>query len=454
MNKANLLVVEDDPFQRELITENLEREGYAVFAADSGQSALDMARDHGLDVAIVDYKLNGETGLEVIRRLLEENPLITPVMVTAFGNISNAVEAIKAGAYDYIVKPIDFDQLLLVIGRALERFRLKKEVSLLRSSLEERFSAKNFVFSSRRMEEVAFLMTKAAKSDATVLISGETGTGKDFVAKSVHFSSKRDKAKFLPINIASLPETLIESELFGAEKGSFTGAHELKIGKFEAASGGTIFLDEIGELPLGLQVKILRVLQDREFYRLGSAQPLKSDVRIIAATNRDLEKDVKEGKFRADLYYRLNVIRIHVPPLRERKEDVPPLVDHFIRKFSQRERKAVQGVSAEAMKALLQYTFPGNIRELENIIERAVVFCDGSHITSSDLPIFLKEKREEDLVDEGLPLAEKVRRLETREITRALKNNGGIKSKAARSLGITERILSYKIKTYGLEPRI
>jgi Nif-specific regulatory protein len=246
---------------------------------------------------------------------------------------------------------------------------------------------------------------------------------------------------------------LIESELFGAEKGSYTGADERKIGKFEAASGGTIFLDEIGELPLPLQVKILRVLQDKEFYRLGSSQPLTSDVRIIAATNRDLERDVKEGTFRADLFYRLNVIRIPVPPLRERKDDVLPLVDHFVRKFSQKEGKEIEAVSAEAMKALLQYSFPGNIRELENIIERAVVFCDGPYITTSHLPIFLKEKTEEDIMDEGISLAEKVSRLEIREITRALKNSGGVKSKAARALGITERILSYKIKTYGIEPR-
>ncbi len=451
MKKANLLVVEDDPLQRMLIKENLEQEGYAVFEAESKQESLDVITQQTIDVAIVDFRLDGETGLDVIKAILERIPLITPVMVTAFGNIENAVEAMRQGAYDYIVKPIDFKNFLMVVERALERQKLQKEVSILRSTLEEKFSSKNFVLSSARMAEVAHLVNKAAKSDATVLISGETGTGKDFVAKAIHFASRRKHGTFLPVNITSLPETLIESELFGAEKGSFTGAYERKIGKFEAASEGTLFLDEIGDLPLHLQVKLLRVLQEKEFFRLGSSQPLKSDVRIIAATNRDLEKAVKEEKFRPDLYYRLNVIRIHVPPLRQRKEDIPPLVDHFVRKYSKREEKTIEEITAEAMNVLVQYSFPGNIRELENVIERAVVFCDGSFITLGDLPVFLKETLEDDLVFEGLTLPEKVKKLEKIEIKRALRDNGGIKSKAARALGVTERILSYKQKTYGIK---
>jgi len=451
MGKANLLVVEDDPLQRKLIKENLEEEGYVVFETETTQGALDVITKQAIDVAIVDFKLQNETGLDVIRAILERNPLITTVMVTAFGNIENAVAAMRQGAYDYIVKPIDFKNFLIVVERALEREKLRKEVSVLRDTLEEKFSAKNFVFSSARMEEVARLVHKAAKSDATVLISGETGTGKDFVAKAIHIASRRKERIFLPVNITSLPETLIESELFGAEKGSFTGAHERKIGKFEAASGGTLFLDEIGDLPLQLQVKLLRVIQEKEFYRLGSSQPLKSDVRILAATNSDLEKTVKDQKFRADLYYRLNVIRIHVPPLRERKEDIPPLLDHFVKMYSTREAKSIEGITAEAMNALIQYCYPGNIRELENVIERAVVFCDGNLITMSDLPIFLKETSEDDLVFEGLTLPEKVKKLEKSEIRRALRDSGGVKSKAARALGVTERILSYKIKSYGIK---
>lgn len=454
MSKANILIVEDDPLQRRLIKENLEQHDYSVFEASSGREALAIIAQNPVDIAVVDFKLDGETGIDVIQRILERNPLLTPIMVTAFANVENAVEAIKKGAYDYIVKPIDFENFLLVIGRALERQKLKKEISLLQDSLEEKFSAKNFVFNSSRMEDVAYLVSKASKSDATVLISGETGTGKDFVARTIHHSSKRKKGPYLAVNIPSLPETLIESELFGAEKGSYTGAYERKIGKFEAASGGTLFLDEIGDLPLPLQVKLLRFLQEKEFYRLGSSTPLKSDVRIIAATNRDLDRLMKEEKFRTDLYYRLNVIQIHVPPLRERREDISPLVDYFIRKYSEREDKKIEEISAEAMNALLNYSFPGNIRELENIIERAVVFCEGQTVTSSDLPVFLKEKKEEEPEPEGLSLKERVKRLEVREIRRVLLENGSVKSKTARALGITERMLSYKMKIYDISADI
>ncbi|NQT80958.1 MAG: sigma-54-dependent Fis family transcriptional regulator [Candidatus Aminicenantes bacterium] len=450
MDKANILIVEDDPLQRRLIKENLEQEDYAVFEASNGKEARNIIALHSIDIAIVDYKLDGETGINVIQEILEQNPLVTSIVVTAYGNIENAVDAIKKGAYDYIVKPIDFDKFLLAIERALERQKLKKEISSLKSSLEEKFSSKNFIFTSSKMEEVTILVSKASKSDATVIISGETGTGKDFVAKTIHFSSKRKKGPYLAVNIPALPETLIESELFGAEKGAFTGAYERKIGKFEAASGGTLFLDEIGDLPLQMQVKLLRFLQEKEFFRLGSSQTLKSDVRIIAATNKDLEKLVKEAKFRPDLYYRLNVIPILVPPLRKRKEDIPPLVDYFIRKYSKKEGKDIEGISAEGMNLLLNYLFPGNIRELENIIERAAVFCDRNFITSADLPVFLKDKKEKELIEEGLSLKDRVKQLEIKEIKKALLESGKVKSKTARYLGITERILSYKMKVYNL----
>ncbi len=446
MSKALLLVIEDDPLQRKLIKENLEVEGYAVLTAASRKEALDLIAEYPVQIAVVDYKLDGDTGISVIQEILKQNPLITSIMVTAFGNIENAVEAIKLGAYDYIVKPIDFKKFLLVIERALERHRLKKEVGILQNSLEERFSFKNFVIASSKMEEVSRLISKAAKSDASVLIVGETGTGKDLVARTIHYSSRRSTGPYLAVNIPSLPETLVESELFGAEKGAYTGAHERKIGKFEAASGGTLFLDEIGDLPLQFQVKLLRFLQDKEYVRLGSTKPLKSDVRITAATNKDLEKLVAEEKFRADLFFRLNVIRISVPPLRQRKEDIPPLVDFFLRTYSQREGKSIKGISAEAMTALMNYSFPGNIRELENAIERAVVFSEGDYLKLADLPVFLKEKNELEIPTADLPLEDRIRRLEIREIKRALLESGGVKSKAARSLGLTERVLSYKIK--------
>ncbi len=451
MSKAALLIVEDDPLQRRLIKENLEAEDYVVFDVSTGKEALDIMKDFPVDIAIVDYKLEDETGIDVIEHMLEQNPLITPIMVTAHGNVENAVAALKKGAYDFIAKPINFSEFLPVIERARERQKLRKEVNHLQNSLEENFSFENFIFSSPQMDEVALLINKAATCKATILISGETGTGKDLVARTIHYSSPQKKGTYLAINIPSLPETLIESELFGAEKGAFTGAHERKIGKFEAASGGTLFLDEIGDLSPQVQVKLLRFLQEKEFYRLGSASPIKSDVRIIAASNRNLEKMMKEDNFRQDLFYRLNVIRIHIPPLRERKEDIPPLVDYFIRKYNKREGGEIEGISAEAMHLLMQHSFPGNIRELESAIERAVVFCEGRDIATADLPLDVKEARKEDIIsDENLSLNEKVGHIEMQEIKKALNKTGGVKSKAARVLGITERILSYKMKHYGI----
>ena len=450
MSKPLILVVEDDPLQRRLIKQNLESLGYALYEAGSGKAALEVVRAYAIDLAVVDFRLSEETGADVIEELLRENPLLTAIVITAFANIETAVEAMRKGAYDYITKPIDFEKFRLAVRRALERQNLRREVAVLRSSLEERFSARNFIMASSRMEEVGRLIARAAKSDATVLVSGETGTGKDLVARSIHHASRRKNGPFLAVNLPSLPDTLLESELFGAEKGSYTGATERRIGKFEAASGGTLFLDEIGDLPPSLQVKLLRVLQDGEFYRLGSSRPLRADVRIIAATNRDLEKRLAEEKFRPDLYYRLNVIPISVPPLRQRKEDIPPLVDFFVKKFAERERKKVDGVTREAMAVLLRYAFPGNVRELENIVERAVVLGEGEDLTVADLPLFLKEKPETEVAGGDQSLPGMVRRLEVREIKRALLDAGGVKSRAARALGITERMLSYKIKTYGV----
>lgn len=451
MTKANILIVEDDPLQRRLIKKNLETEGFTVFDVSNGKDALDMISRYPIDIAVVDYKLENEVGVDVVAAIIKTNPLITPIVVTAFGNIENAVEALKRGAYDYIVKPLDFKKFLHVIGRALERQKLKKEISYLRNSLEDKFSFKNFIAVSPAMEDVTLLMTKAAKSEVTVLISGETGTGKDMTAKTIHYSSKRKEGPFLAVNIPSLPESLIESELFGAEKGAFTGSHEKKLGKFEVASRGTLFLDEIGDLAPQIQIKLLRFLQEKEFYRLGSSKPLKADVRIIAATNRDLEKMMEEEKFRADLYYRLNILRIHVPPLRQRKEDLLPLSDLILRKLSTREGKKIEGISAEAMNMLMNYSFPGNIRELENILERAVVLSEEGLITQADLPLFLKDRKEKSRENKDRSLTDRVKHMEIREIKKALLENRDVKSKAASSLGITERMLAYKIKIYGLK---
>ena len=450
MSGPLVLIVEDDAVQRKLIADNLEREGYAVVTAAARRDALDAVSRFPVEIAVVDYRLAGESGVEVIADLLRENPLITPIMATAYGSIETAVAAIKAGAYDFVVKPIDFAKFLLVLRRAGERHKLKREVEVLRTALGEKFSFRNFIFASSSMEEVARLMSRAAASDATVLVTGETGTGKELVARTIHQASRRQAGLFLAVNLPAIPEALLESELFGAEKGSYTGAHERKTGKFEAASGGTLFLDEIGDLPTALQVKILRFLQDREFTRLGSAKPFRSDVRIIAATNRDLEALVAREEFRTDLYYRLNVIRIHVPPLGERKEDIPSLVDHFISAAASREKKKIKGISTEAMNALMAHSFPGNIRELANALERAVVFADGEYVMLADLPVPFREREEKDASDAAGSLEEKVRRLEVREIRRALAESSGIKAQAARALGITERMLRYKIRIYGI----
>ena len=450
MNEPLILVVEDDPVQRKLVRQNLEARGFPVVEASSRKEALDAVVRRPVDVAVVDYKLGEETGIDVIEDILAANPLVTPIMVTAYGNIERAVEAVRAGAYDYIVKPIDFERFLLVLERATERQKLRQEISLLQERLDDRFSSRNFVFASPLMEDVARLVLKAARSEATVLISGETGTGKDRVARMIHQASPRKNGPYIALNIPSLPETLIEAELFGAEKGAFTGAHERKIGRFEAASGGTVFLDEIGDLAPEAQVKLLRVLQEREFYRLGSNQALRADVRVIAATNQDLEALMKKGRFRADLFYRLNVIPIAVPPLRKRKEDIPLLVDLFIKKYAEREGKKIQGITREALSVLVGHPYPGNVRELENVIERAVVFAERNVLGVKDLPLFLTEAAGEDAGATGDSLVDKVRRLETREIRTALREAGGVKSRAARALGITERMLAYKMKAYGL----
>jgi DNA-binding NtrC family response regulator len=450
MNEPLILIVEDDPVQRQLIRMNLEARDYPVIEAGSRKEAREAVVKHPVDVAVVDYRLGEETGIDAIKDMLAANPLVTPIMVTAYGNIERAVEAVRAGAYDYIVKPLDFETFLLILERAAERQKLKKEISLLQDRLEEKFSARNFVFTSTAMEEVVRLILKAARSEATVLISGETGTGKDLVARTIHHSSSRRKGPFVALNIPSFPETLIESELFGAEKGAFTGANERKIGKFEAAGGGTVFLDEIGDLSPQAQVKLLRFLQDREFYRLGSNQALKADVRVIAATNHDLDALMKEDKFRADLFYRLNVIGIAVPPLRERKEDIPLLADFFLKKYAEREGKAVRGISREALNALVGHAFPGNVRELENIVERAVVFADKDVLGVADLPLAFTESAGADHGPDGEALPDKVRRLEMREIRKALREAGGVKSRAARALGLTERMLAYKMKAYGI----
>jgi len=395
----------------------------------------------------------GMDGIQLLKELKRLNPEVVVVVLTAFGTVGTAVAAMKEGAYDYLTKPIDLDELLLLIQRVEREVGLSRENRELREQLREKFKVDFIVSASRRMEEALNLVKRAAPSAATVLILGESGTGKELIARAMHYSSLRADKPLVKVNCAALPENLLESELFGHEKGAFTGAVSRRIGRFEQADQGTIFLDEIGDLSPSLQSKLLRALQEKEFERVGSGQTLKVDVRVVAATNRNLEEAIRKGTFREDLYYRLNVVTISLPPLRERKEDIPPLIEHFLAKYSRENQKSGLSVSKEARDLLLNYNYPGNIRELENIVERAVVLSRGDTITTQDLPLNLREGKVEDLLKEagtGRSLPETLEEIERLRITQALESSHGVQTKAAEELGISERVLRYKMKKYGI----
>jgi len=453
MDSLAILIVDDEKAQRDMVCGFLRKEGFQVLGAANGQEALEILRSRSIDMVLSDFRMPGLSGLELLQSARKINPETPVVIVTAYGTVDSAVQAMKEGAYDYLTKPIQLDELLQLIRRIEERQHLVREVKELKEKLLERFRFDNIVGSSGKMQEVLGLVARVAPSDSTVLIRGESGTGKELIAKALHYNSPRSRGPFIKVNIAALPETLLESELFGHEKGAFTGAVEMRRGRFEAAHGGTLFLDEIGDLSPSLQVKLLRVLQEREFERLGSTRPIQVDIRILAATNRNLEKAVQEKQFREDLYYRLNVVPIFLPPLRERREDIPDLLDHLLRKFSQAQRKKVEGISREALDLLLKYSYPGNVREMENLIERAVILTRHNVIGPEDLPAYLRESPITELpgrADTGKSLTGAVEQLETQMIRRALEAHGGVQVRAAEELGISERVLRYKIKKYGL----
>lgn len=445
-----ILIIEDEKNQRILLKKLLEKEGYSVLESEKGEEGIEEFKREDIDLVLLDQKLPDIKGTEVLKKLKEINPIVPVIIITAFGDIKDAVDAMKEGAFYYLPKPINPDELLILIKKAVENLNLRKEIKELKEVLKERYSYEKMVYVSGKMEEVMRIVFKSAKSDANVLITGETGTGKELIAGAIHHLSKRKNQRFVPVHISALPETLIEAELFGHEKGAFTGAEKRRIGKFEFASGGTIFLDEIGDLSLSLQIKLLRVIEEKKIIRLGSNEEIPVDVRIICATNKNLEDEVSKGNFREDLYYRLNVIRIHIPPLRERKEDIPSLVDHFIKIYSKREGKNIKGITDEAMKALMRYNFPGNVRELENIIERACVLCEDEYISEEHLPSFINIKRE--YVKQG-KLVETIQRIEKEMIIKALEESDWIKTKAAEKLGLSERVLRYKMKKYGIFKR-
>jgi two-component system NtrC family response regulator len=451
MEKAKILITEDEKSQRDLLEGFLKKEGFFVDAVTNGREALQKLEGNFYDIALIDYKmpeLDGHQTLQEIRRLYPDLPV---VMMTAYGTVETAVASMKEGALDYLTKPIDLDELLLIFQKVIERSNLIRENKELRAQLQERYTFHNIVYGSPKMEEVMGLVARVAPSQATVLIRGESGTGKELIAHAIHYASPRSGRPLVKVNCSAIPETLLESELFGHEKGAFTGAAQKRIGRFEEAGGGSIFLDEIGDLAPGTQIKLLRILQEKEFQRVGSNFNLKTDVRVITATHRDLEEAMKKGEFREDLYYRLNVISIHLPPLRERKEDIPLLIDYFLKKYSKQNQKSISDISKEARNLLLHYPYPGNVRELENFIERAVVLCRGEIITTQDLPFHLQEgktEREWEFQKRVKKLPESLEEVERDLIVKALHQHQGIQTKAAESLGISERVLRYKMKKY------
>jgi two-component system NtrC family response regulator len=451
MQEARILIMDDEAPERKRIEDYLRRKGYDVLGVGTVQEAVaEVGRDH-YDMFLTDCNIPGVDALRTSEEARKVNPDMAVVIMTAFGTIETAVKAIKAGAYDYLPKPIDLDQLAVLIERVSERRDLIRENTELKEMLIERYKFDEIVSTSHAMEEVLNMAGRVAASSATVLLRGESGTGKELIAKAIHYHSPRANAPLIKVNCAALPETLLESELFGHEKGAFTGATARRIGRFEAADKGTLFLDEIGELTSGMQVKLLRVLQEREFERLGGNNTIKVDVRVIAATNRDIEKALKEGAFREDLYYRLNVVSVAIPPLRERKEDVPGLVDFFIKKYNAENNKSITGISAETRDLLMRYGYPGNVRELENIIERAVVLAKKGVITTLDLPIHVRTAASEvELSAQALKgsLNETLDTVERGIILESLKASGGVQTRAAEKLGISERVLRYKLKKY------
>ena len=455
MNVLRILVVDDEASQRELIGGFLRKQGHEVFLAGSGPEGLARVRETRVDLVLSDFKMPGMSGVDLLRGVREVNPEIPFILLTAYGTVETAVQAMKEGAADYLTKPLDLEELTLRIGRVAEQVRLRSAVRELQAHLVERHRLEGIIGEGGRMQEVLALVRRVAPSDATVLIRGESGTGKELIARALHFNSRRAAEPLITLNCAALPEHLLESELFGHEKGAFTGATAQRRGRFELADRGSIFLDEIGDLSPALQVKLLRVLQERQFERLGGTRTLSVDVRILAATHRDLEQALRDGSFREDLYYRLNVVPIQIPPLRERREDIPALLDHFLRKFAAKNRREVRGLTAGARDALLRYDYPGNVRELENVVERAVLLARGPVIDLDDLPVALRpgERGGGEAGSPGvpLPLPELVASLEKQAIRAALEHHDGIQTRAAQELGISERVLRYKMKKYGLQ---
>ncbi len=445
--KATILLVDDEVNTLKVLSAILRKDGYEVATATTAEEATEKLTALDADTAIVDYKLPGMSGLDFIHWLKRSGRAVPVIMLTAYGTIEKAVEAMKQGAFMYVAKPVNPDQLLTVTREAVEKNRLFRENLSLKVQLKERYGFRNLIGKSPAMREVFALIETVSKSASSVLVTGESGTGKELVARAIHCESPRSGGPFVTLDCASLPEETLESEIFGHEKGSFTGAHERKVGQIELSHTGTLFLDEVGELSLNVQKKFLRFLQEREFLRMGGRQRVKVDVRIIAATNRDLRREIERGGFREDLYYRLNVVVLHVPPLRERREDIPLLVNHFLRKFDEENHKLITGLDGAVMEAFQKHDWPGNVRELENAVERAVVLCTTDTITVQHLPRSLREQQAAPPPRaDGFNLFESEKRL----LLDVLERTGWNQTKTAEVLGISRKQLRTRMKNHDL----
>ncbi len=452
-----VLIVDDEKNYPHILSAVLEEEGFEAFTAHSGHEALEILGNADVDLVLTDMKMPAMDGMELLERIKAKELDLPVIMMTAHGTVDKAVEAMQKGAYTYILKPFDNERLVIYVNKAIAMYRVVKENRQLRNAVELQYSFGNIIGKSKGMQDVFETIRKVAPSNATVLIEGESGTGKELVAKSIHFNSTRRDKPFVAVNCSALVETLLESELFGHEKGAFTGAVAMKKGRFELADGGTLFLDEIGELSQSLQVKLLRVLQEKVFERVGGEKPISVNIRIIAATNKKLKDEMMQGRFREDLFYRLNVVRIALPLLKERREDIRLFVDHFINKYGD-ERKAdipVTGLDQDVERLFYDYSWPGNVRELENIIERAMLLCQSNNIKVSDLPKEFRDNVYNTLHLEGIPanaqLDETLTMIEKKMIKRALKLTNNVQSRAAELLGIGKSGLNWKIKKFKLD---
>jgi DNA-binding NtrC family response regulator len=449
-NMPAILIVEDEAKMRRLLELNLGEDGFTTFSAEDAETGLKLLGENPVDLVVTDLKLPGMNGLEFLQAVKRQNAAMPVVVMTAFGSVETAVEAMKAGASDYVLKPFSLSEMRMVIHKELDVRNLREENRSLREALGKKYSHPNIVARSAKMQEVLATVERVAPTNSTVLLGGESGVGKDLIARAIHEKSKRARGPFLKINSTAIPENLLESELFGFEKGAFTGAAASKPGKFELADKGTLFLDEIGDVPPAIQVKLLRVLQEREFERLGGTKTIKVDVRLIAATNRDLRAALEEKTFREDLYYRLNVVPIDIAPLRQRKEDIPELVNLFITRFATDSSKTIEGISPQAVQMLVNYHWPGNVRELQNIVERACALAKANVLEPADIHIDARPSKSAAVGDGFLPDGMTLEQWEDEMVQEALRRANGNKSQAARLLGLSRNALRYRLSKIGI----